>query len=226
MREWVRLADRQLDALGAEERASGRHDPGSAGLRNRLRHRPPRRLIRAGPLLVRKFRRTWRHLHVCPKQPHREVTRRYAYVNVNRLVEAWRGRISPRTTRKLTGAESVQHDTLTIREMCDAFDVTPRTLRFYEAEGTAVPDPRGAEAPVHPARPRAAQAHPARQAFRLQPRGHPPASRSLRHGRPAADPAHPHLRTGAETPADMIRQRDELDEAIEELTAQLKWGPT
>lgn len=25
-------------------------------------------------------------------------------------------------------------DTLTIREMCDAFDVTPRTLRFYEAK--------------------------------------------------------------------------------------------
>ena len=24
-------------------------------------------------------------------------------------------------------------DTLTIREMCDAFDVSPRTLRFYEA---------------------------------------------------------------------------------------------
>jgi len=25
-------------------------------------------------------------------------------------------------------------DSLTIREMCDAFDVTPRTLRFYEAK--------------------------------------------------------------------------------------------
>ena len=25
-------------------------------------------------------------------------------------------------------------DTLTIREMCDSFDVTPRTLRFYEAK--------------------------------------------------------------------------------------------
>ncbi len=25
-------------------------------------------------------------------------------------------------------------ETLTIREMCDAFDVTPRTLRFYEAK--------------------------------------------------------------------------------------------
>lgn len=25
-------------------------------------------------------------------------------------------------------------DTMTIRQMCDAFDVTPRTLRFYEAK--------------------------------------------------------------------------------------------
>ncbi|MGL5009470.1 MAG: MerR family transcriptional regulator [Paracoccaceae bacterium] len=25
-------------------------------------------------------------------------------------------------------------DTMTIREMCDAYDVTPRTLRFYEAK--------------------------------------------------------------------------------------------
>lgn len=27
-----------------------------------------------------------------------------------------------------------QNDLMTIREMCDAFDVTPRTLRFYEAK--------------------------------------------------------------------------------------------
>ncbi|MGL4322122.1 MAG: MerR family transcriptional regulator [Paracoccaceae bacterium] len=26
------------------------------------------------------------------------------------------------------------NDTMTIREMCEAFDVTPRTLRFYEAK--------------------------------------------------------------------------------------------
>lgn len=30
-------------------------------------------------------------------------------------------------------------DTLTIREMCDAFDVTPRTLRFYEAKELLFP---------------------------------------------------------------------------------------
>lgn len=30
-------------------------------------------------------------------------------------------------------------DTLTIREICDAFDVTPRTLRFYEAKELLFP---------------------------------------------------------------------------------------
>ncbi|MEL6889824.1 MAG: MerR family DNA-binding transcriptional regulator, partial [Pseudomonadota bacterium] len=29
--------------------------------------------------------------------------------------------------------------TMTIREMCDAFDVTPRTLRFYEAKELLFP---------------------------------------------------------------------------------------
>lgn len=31
------------------------------------------------------------------------------------------------------------NDTLNIREMCDAFDVTPRTLRFYEAKELLFP---------------------------------------------------------------------------------------
>lgn len=30
-------------------------------------------------------------------------------------------------------------ETMTIREMCDAFDVTPRTLRFYEAKELIFP---------------------------------------------------------------------------------------
>lgn len=30
-------------------------------------------------------------------------------------------------------------DTLTIRDMCDAFDVTPRTLRFYESKELLFP---------------------------------------------------------------------------------------
>lgn len=34
-------------------------------------------------------------------------------------------------------------DTLSIREMCDAFDVTPRTLRFYEAKELLFPIRQG-----------------------------------------------------------------------------------
>jgi DNA-binding transcriptional MerR regulator len=35
-------------------------------------------------------------------------------------------------------------DTLTIREMCDAYQVTPRTLRFYEAKELLSPTRLGA----------------------------------------------------------------------------------
>jgi DNA-binding transcriptional MerR regulator len=35
--------------------------------------------------------------------------------------------------------EPVLSDTLTIREMCDQYDVTPRTLRFYESCGLLAP---------------------------------------------------------------------------------------
>lgn len=34
-------------------------------------------------------------------------------------------------------------DLMTIREMCDAFDVTPRTLRFYEAKELISPERQG-----------------------------------------------------------------------------------
>ena len=34
-------------------------------------------------------------------------------------------------------------DTLSIRQMCDAFDVTPRTLRFYEAKELLFPHRQG-----------------------------------------------------------------------------------
>jgi DNA-binding transcriptional MerR regulator len=33
----------------------------------------------------------------------------------------------------------MQEDTTTIREMCEAFDVTPRTLRFYESKELLFP---------------------------------------------------------------------------------------
>ena len=34
----------------------------------------------------------------------------------------------------------ISSETMTIREMCDTFDVTPRTLRFYEAKELLFPE--------------------------------------------------------------------------------------
>jgi DNA-binding transcriptional MerR regulator len=38
-----------------------------------------------------------------------------------------------------------QDDTMTIREMCDSFDVSPRTLRFYEAKELLFPIREGSK---------------------------------------------------------------------------------
>jgi DNA-binding transcriptional MerR regulator len=35
------------------------------------------------------------------------------------------------------------HDLMTIRQMCEAFEVTPRTLRFYESKELLFPERRG-----------------------------------------------------------------------------------
>jgi DNA-binding transcriptional MerR regulator len=40
---------------------------------------------------------------------------------------------------ELTMTTDVRNDTMTIREMCEAFEVTPRTLRFYEAKELLTP---------------------------------------------------------------------------------------
>ena len=39
----------------------------------------------------------------------------------------------------MTGPAVTAEDQLTIRQMCDAFDVTPRTLRFYEQKELLFP---------------------------------------------------------------------------------------
>ena len=47
------------------------------------------------------------------------------------------------------------HDAMTISDMCAAFDVTPRTLRFYEAKELLSPIRQGHQAAVHQTGPRA-----------------------------------------------------------------------
>lgn len=39
--------------------------------------------------------------------------------------------------------ETIEEEVMTIREMCDAFDVTPRTLRFYETKELLFPIRQG-----------------------------------------------------------------------------------
>jgi DNA-binding transcriptional MerR regulator len=43
------------------------------------------------------------------------------------------------TQRQLMEGPLMSDDLMTIREMCDAFEVTPRTLRFYEAKELLFP---------------------------------------------------------------------------------------
>ena len=52
------------------------------------------------------------------------------------------------------GKHPMSDETYTIGELCAEFDVTPRTLRFYEQRELLSP-PRGPETAVHDARPRA-----------------------------------------------------------------------
>ena len=115
-------------------------------------------------------------------------------------------------------------DTLTIRQMCDVFDVTPRTLRFYEAKELLFPI-RDGQKRLFTRRDRARlklilrgkrfgfALEEIRQLLNLYDVGDQQQTQYQR----TYEIAKNHLE-------DMERQRDELDEAIADLKAQLKWG--
>ena len=114
--------------------------------------------------------------------------------------------------------------TMTIREMCDAYDVTPRTLRFYEAKELLFPIREGQKR-LFTKRDRARlklilrgkrfgfSLEEIRQLLDLYDMGDQQQTQLTR----TYDLARERL-------ADMERQRDELTEAIDDLKAQLKWG--
>ena len=52
-------------------------------------------------------------------------------------------RPDPKPTQPPTQAPAVKADVMTIRQMCAAFEVTPRTLRFYEAKELLTPIRQG-----------------------------------------------------------------------------------
>ena len=113
-------------------------------------------------------------------------------------------------------------DQMTIREMCDAFDVTPRTLRFYEAKELLNPIRQGTRR-LYTRRDRARlklilrgkrfgfSLEDIRQTLDLYDRDGGTATQFLRAWQLAQDRL-----------AAMEAQRAELDEAIAELKAELE----
>lgn len=113
---------------------------------------------------------------------------------------------------------------MTIREMCEAFDVTPRTLRFYEAKELLFPIREGQKR-LFTKRDRARLKlilRGKRFGFSLEE------IRQLLELYDIGDQQQTQLartyEVARERLADMVRQRDELNEAIDELAEQISWG--
>ncbi|MCL4675060.1 MAG: MerR family DNA-binding transcriptional regulator [Pararhodobacter sp.] len=118
----------------------------------------------------------------------------------------------------------MDNDLMTIRQMCDAFDVTPRTLRFYEAKELIFPT-RDGQKRFYNRRDRGRlklilrgkrfgfALEEMRQLLNLYDRGDAQEEQLTRT-----------YEAARERLAQMERQRDELTEAIMELRAQLEHG--
>jgi len=113
---------------------------------------------------------------------------------------------------------------MTIREMCDTFGVTPRTLRFYEAKELLFPIREGQKR-LFTRRDRARLKliiRGKRFGFSLEE------IRQLLDLYEIGDQQHTQMTQtviiARDRLADLIRQRDALNEAIEELQEQLMWG--
>jgi len=114
--------------------------------------------------------------------------------------------------------------TLSIREMCDAYDVTPRTLRFYEAKELLFPIRKGQKR-LFTKRDRARLKlilRGKRFGFSLEE------IRQLLELYDIGDQQYTQLSRTYEIAQarlnDMVQQRDELNEAITDLEDQLNWG--
>jgi DNA-binding transcriptional MerR regulator len=115
-------------------------------------------------------------------------------------------------------------DTMTIRQMCDAYEVTPRTLRFYEAKELLSPIREGQKR-LFTKRDRARLKlilRGKRFGFSLEE------IRQLLDLYHTGDQQQTQLARTYEIARarliDMEAQRDELNDAINELKDQLKWG--
>lgn len=118
----------------------------------------------------------------------------------------------------------MSEETMTIREMCDAYGVTPRTLRFYEAKELLFPIREGQRRLF-------TKSDRARLKLILRGKRFGFSLEEIRQlldlyniGDQQATQLALTYEIGQKRLADMIKQRDELNEAIEDLTAQLNWG--
>lgn len=114
--------------------------------------------------------------------------------------------------------------TFTIGEMCDAFDVTPRTLRFYEAKELLFPTREGQKRLF-------TKSDRARLKLILQGKRFGFSLEEIRQllnlysiGDQQTTQITRTYELGLEHLATMEAQRDELENAIEDLKEQLRWG--
>lgn len=110
---------------------------------------------------------------------------------------------------------------MTIRDMCEAFDVTPRTLRFYEARELIFPERRG-QRRLYDRRDRA------RLTLILRGKRFGFSLEQIRQLLECYEPGGTNrtqisatLKVGKDRLADMERQHQELGEAIAELKSQI-----
>ncbi|MCY4334096.1 MAG: MerR family DNA-binding transcriptional regulator [Litoreibacter sp.] len=118
----------------------------------------------------------------------------------------------------------MSEEIMTIREMCDAFGVTPRTLRFYEAKELIFPVREGQKR-LYNKTDRARlklilrgkrfgfSLEEIRQLLEMYYLDDQQATQLTRTYEIAKDRL-----------ADMVKQRDELTDAIKDLESQLRWG--
>jgi len=121
-------------------------------------------------------------------------------------------------------SEPMTDETMSIREMCDAFDVTPRTLRFYESKELLFPR-RVGQKRLFTKRDRA------RLKLILRGKRFGFSLEEIRQLLDLYDKGDQQLTQLTETYglaekrlSDLVQQRDELNEAIEELRDQINWG--
>jgi DNA-binding transcriptional MerR regulator len=118
----------------------------------------------------------------------------------------------------------MQNDQMTIREMCDLFDVTPRTLRFYEAKELIAPI-RDGQKRLYTKRDRARLKLILRGkkfGFSLEE------IRQLLEMYYMQDQQQTQMTKTYELAQvrlqELKRQREEIDQTIDELEEQLRWG--